>query len=212
MTALLLVGTLTVVVLLLVVIFRLGTRLDGVRAEVERLRVVHRDMSSDVRTRLEEGARSWASLDTDLRPRLEQLEPAVADLGAALDENLPALSDARGRLEGVEQRVAAACERLDIALASDTQEQEQRFERIEEAVRTLRHAADERLADLGDRLRALEDMRESPRETSAGGVPRARSRGTGSAVGSSHPRRARGRWLLVMLLVALGVALALTVS
>jgi len=214
MPALLLVGTLVVVALFVLLAFRLGSRLGGVSAEIDRLRVVQRDMSSDVRARLDEGARSWASVERDLRPRLDQLEPSVADLGAVLDEHLPALSDARSRLESVEQRVAAACARLDAALDTALEgepegERDQRFERIEEAVRTLRHATDERLADLGDRLRALEDGPVSTAGAVGAGVAGAAPRGTGSAVGSSRARRAKGRWMLVMLVAALGIALAL---
>ncbi len=68
--ALLLVATLIVVGLLIVVLFRMGARMDGLRAELERMRVVHRDMSSDVRARLDEGARTWESVEAEVRPPL----------------------------------------------------------------------------------------------------------------------------------------------
>lgn len=200
--ALLVVATLVVVGLLLVVIFRLGGRLDGLRADIERLRVVQRDMSSDVRARLDEGARSWESVESEVRPRLDHLEPSVADLSAALEENLPALSEARARLEGMESRVAEAEASLATALETGDHDQGERFERIEAAVRTLRNAADERLAELATRVTGLEDVAEE--------APAPEAELVGAGAGTSSP--GGGRWMLTMLavlVVAAGVAAVL---
>ena len=217
--ALLLAATLVVVGLLIAVLVRLGARFEGLKAELERLRVVQRDMSSDVRARLDEGARTWESVEAEMRPRLAQLEPSVADLSAALEENLPALSEARSRLEDVEGRVSATEARVYTALETGAQEGEERFERIEAAVRTVRDAADERLADLAARVHALEAATEDGR-----GTPEAREdeepaalEPVGAAAGSPEmrqghekPRQARGgRWALVMLLLAAGAVIAL---
>jgi chromosome segregation ATPase len=237
---LLLIATLVVVGLLVAVLLRMGARFDAMRAEVERLRVVQRDMSSDVRARLEEGARSWESVDSEVRPRLDQLEPSVADLSASLDEHLPALATAHKRLEEVEARTAEAEARtaetearVVRALETGSEEEEERFERLEAAVRTLRNAADERLADLAARVSTLEsrseevrlalavakdeaDLEESTRdgdlqaveeselEPVAAGTPSPDSRGTGRARKSGG-----GRWMLVVLVLATGLALAL---
>ncbi len=236
--ALLLVATLVVVGLLVMVLFRMGARVDALRSELERLRVVHRDMSSDVRTRLNEGARTWESVDAEIRPRLDQLEPSVADLSASLEEHLPALGDANKRLEEVESRSAETEARVVQALEAGREEDGERFERVEAAVRTLRNAADERLVDLAARVGALESRAEEARleqavredeaaleestrdgeivvepivvqdvsepEPVAAGARVAPSRGT---------RRARkgvgGGWVLLVLVVVTGLAIAL---
>ena len=233
-------ATLIVVGLLIVVLFRMGGRFDALRAELERMRVVQRDMSSDVRARLDEGARTWESVEAEVRPRLEQLEPSVADLSAALDENLPALSEARARLEEVEGRVADTEARVVTALEAGTEEGAERFERVEAAVRTLRNAADERLADLAARVTVLESAPDAEGSESihpeaaafddapgddapgddaetdgdlvtigaaaigAAGAHTASSRGTGRG-----RKKSGRRWVLVVLVLVAGLALAM---
>ncbi|MDF1700306.1 MAG: hypothetical protein P1V36_04030 [Planctomycetota bacterium] len=160
-------ATLVAVGLMVAVLLRMGRRHDDLQAEFERLKVVQRDMSTDVRTRLDEGSKTWEAVESEVKPKLQQLEalePSVADLSAALAENLPALSDARQRLEAVEERTTGTESRVTAALEANTSEAGERFERIEEAVRTLRNAADERLADLAGRVTSLEDR--TPEATS----------------------------------------------
>lgn len=238
--ALLLIATLVVVGLLVVVLFRMGGRFDGLRDELERLRVVQRDMSSDVRARLDEGARSWESVEAEVRPRLDQLEPSVADLSASLDEHLPALATAHKRLEEVEARATETEARVVRALETGSEEDEERFERIEAAVRTLRNAADERIADLAARVGALEAHAEAVRLAQAAQADEAALAATGEHPGlaqeaadaeseedaslepvametrSAAPRgtgSARkgtsGRWVVVVLVLVTGLAIAL---
>jgi DNA repair exonuclease SbcCD ATPase subunit len=154
--ALLLLGTLIALGLMLALLARQQKRHADLQAQVARLEVVQRDMGRDVRARLEDGARTWASIETDVQPRLDQIEPSLADLSAALEENLPALREARRRLEAVEARAEETHTRVAAALETAGEESAARFARLEEAVRTLRDAADERLADLAARLGALE--------------------------------------------------------
>lgn len=142
--------------LLVLIYWRTAQRYEGLRDEVDRLQVVQRDMSSDVRTRLEEGEKVLDHVEHEIRPRLERLEPSVADLSSTLQENLPTLTEARERLEAMEGRVAEAEAEVRAALSTGKEKAEARSERIENAVRTLRNAADERLADLGARLTQLE--------------------------------------------------------
>ena len=222
--ALLLVATLVVVGLLVIVLFRMGARLDALRSELERLRVVQRDMSSDVRARLDEGARTWESVEAEVRPRLDQLEPSVADLSATLDEHLPALSDGHKRLEAVEARTTETEARVVRALETGAEEQEERFDRVEAAVRTLRNAADERLADLAARVSTLETQTEPEADPdvddpvafeldAANGDVEGEDEPQLVAVSSPSPERSSrgtrrgpkprgGRWMLVMLVLA----------
>jgi len=208
--ALLVAATLVVVGLLIAILVRLGARYEAMKAELDRLRVVQRDMATDVRARLDEGVRTWESVEAEMRPRLEQLEPSVADLSAALEENLPALSEARARLEEVEARVSATEARVFTALETGTQDHEERFERIEAAVRTLRDAADERLAELATRVGTLEARAAAATEEPATAVAAAASGAAAGRGREGHPRRSHGgRWALLVLLLAAGAVIAL---
>lgn len=142
--------------LLLFLYWRAAQAHTRLRDEVERLHVQQRDMTADIRARLEDGAMARDQIEGEMRPRLDVLEPSVADLSATLDENLPTLKESRARLESVETRVAQAEAELRAALEASDQAAGERAERIEQAVRTLRNAADERLADLGARMGRLE--------------------------------------------------------
>lgn len=142
--------------LLLVLYWRTSQRILEMRDTVERLKVMTRDMSADVRARLDEGSRTWENVEHEMRPRIEQLEPTVADLSATLDEHLPAMGEARSRLERMEERTAEMQGSLQEKLDREALAQAERLARIEDAVRTLRDAADERLSDVAARVTALE--------------------------------------------------------
>ena len=220
-------ATLVAVGLMVVVLLRMGKRYDDLQAEFDRLKVVQRDMSTDVRTRLEEGSKTWEAVESEMKPRLAALEPSVADLTASLEENLPALSEARRRLEAAEGRVEETESRVAAALETSATEAGERFERIEEAVRTLRNAADERLADLAGRVTALEEAATAaPGEVHASEpepalvhvgaedddepaapppIPRHRGSATGSPGTESRGTSGTGRWVLIVLAVAIGL-------
>ena len=168
---LLVLGTLSALGLMLAVLLRTQKRYDAVRTELERMKVVQRDMSTDVRARLEESARTWESVESEVRPRLAQLEPSVADLSAALSTHLPALAEAGERLEAVEERIGGSEARVSAVLERLDLESTERFERLEDAVRTLRNAADARLVDLGARLGALEGPAGRAEAASEAGPP-----------------------------------------
>jgi chromosome segregation ATPase len=145
-------------VLLLVLFWRLAQRIAAQQEAVERLQVVQRDMNNDVRARLDEGARTWESVEHEMRPRIDQLEPSVADLAASLAEHLPVMGEARRRLERVEERAAEIDATQREGLEQHARETRERIERIEEAVRALRDAADGQLAELARRVDAREAM------------------------------------------------------
>jgi chromosome segregation ATPase len=236
---LMLVASLVAIGLLLTVMIRMGRRFDELTAEQERMKVVQRDMTSDVRTRLDEGAKTWASVEGEIRPKLEhleRLEPSVADLSALLEENLPALAEARQRLEAVEQASQGTESRVTAALEAGASETDERCERIENAVRTLRNAADERLADVTARVSTLEDavsarvtaleeavtappeQVEAAREAISSVTPPpipggAEERRRHASRGTELAGRGRGGWLLVALVLIGGlVALVATLS
>ncbi len=223
--ALMLVATLVAIGLMIAVVYRMGIRLQTLQDDFDRLKVVQRDMSTDVRARLDEGSKTWESVETEVRPKLQQLEalePSVADLSAALEENLPALSDARKRLEAVEQRTENTESRVTAALEASTTDAGERFDRVEEAVRTLRNAADERLADVAGRVEALEEAATAapaePVFAAVGAVEEAdastpeprEERGSrpppvpGEREGGRR-RKGAGHWVLIVLAVAIGV-------
>ncbi len=230
---LMLLAALVAIGLLLTVMIRMARRFEDLTAEQERMKVVQRDMGSDVRTRLDEGAKTWESVEGEIRPKLEhleRLEPSVADLSASLAENLPALAEARQRLEAVEDATQGTESRVTAALEAGANETAERCERIEDAVRTLRNAADERLADVTARITALEEAVTAPEEEVEaareaisqatpppipGGAEESRryaSRGTGQA-GSAQAGRGRGARLLVALVLIGGlVALVAALS
>ena len=218
-------ATLVAVGLMVMVLVRMGKRYDDLQAEFDRLKVVQRDMSTDVRTRLDEGTKTWEAVESEVKPRLTQLEalePSVADLSSALEENLPAMAEARQRLEAVEERSTGTESRVTAALEAASTEQGERFERIEEAVRTLRNAADERLADLAARVTSLEETATapSPEPESAFTVPAGLVDEDeddspappplpgGSAEGGSRGTSGggAGRWVLIAVVVAIGLA------
>ena len=97
----LLIAGLFALALLVVLYWRTAQQIARLKAEAERLRVVQRDLTTDVRSRLEEGARTWESVEHEVRPRLDQLEPSVADITATLEEHLPGMGEARERLIGL---------------------------------------------------------------------------------------------------------------
>ena len=217
--------------LLVLIYWRTAQRYQGLQDEVERLRVVQRDMSSDVRARLEEGAKTWEHVEREMRPRLEQLEPSVADLSAALQENLPALNEARARPVAVEGRIARAEADLRAALEGGEERAEERAERIEQAVRTLRNAADERLAELSARVAQLEtppepvpaDEPDIDFDVVAEGAPETDEEAAlaaatdaeatyGSSRGTPAPDRSGkgGRWVVILLALVTGLALVFT--
>lgn len=225
---LLTIATLVAVGLMLVVLVRMGKRYDALQADFDRLKVVQRDMSTDVRTRLDEGTKTWEAVESEVKPRLtelEALEPSVADLASALEENLPALAEARRRLEAVEEKSAGTEARVSAALEASATEAGERLERIEDAVRTLRNAADERLAELAGRVTALEEAATAPLHAADGETPPAFAvpAGVGAAedddetavpppIPGSSRRGSRGtsgsgagRWVLIAVLVAIGV-------
>ena len=212
-------ATLVAVGLMVVVLLRMGKRYDDLRAEFDRLKVVQRDMSTDVRTRLDEGSKTWEAVEEEVKPRLTQLEalePSVADLSAALEENLPALSEARQRLESVEEKAAGTESRVTAAIEAGATETAERCDRIEEAVRTLRNAADERLADLAGRVAALEEAAPSPEPALVGAededdsvvpppLPVAVTTSAGSQDTPARGTSGAGRWVLIALVVVIGV-------
>ena len=212
-------ATLVAVGLMVVVLLRMGKRYDDLRAEFDRLKVVQRDMSTDVRTRLDEGSKTWEAVEEEVKPRLTQLEalePSVADLSAALEENLPALSEARQRLESVEEKAAGTESRVTAAIEAGATETAERCDRIEEAVRTLRNAADERLADLAGRVAALEEAAPSPEPALVGAededdsvvpppLPFAVTSSAGSQDTPARGTSGAGRWVLIALVVVIGV-------
>lgn len=164
MPALLLAAGLLALVLLLVLYWRTAQQIALLKAESERLRVVQRDMSADVRARLDEGARTWESVEHEMRPRLDQLEPSLADLTATIEEHLPGVGEARQRVEDLATRLTALEERyaevegeLRETLGAGVAETGVRFEHVEGAIRTLRDAADQQLADVQGRVATLEE-------------------------------------------------------
>ena len=223
-------ATLVAVGLMVAVLVRMGKRYDALQAEFDRLKVVQRDMSTDVRSRLDEGTRTWEAVESELRPRIEAIDPlkaSIQEMRTALDENLPALGEARRRLEAVEEQGAGTEARVTAALETAAQDVDARFDRIEEAVRTLRNAADERLADLAGRVSALEDASAAPGEPApvAVGVAAEEAEDDGlappplptsssrvastpdapSTEETSRGTSAAGRWVLIALLLAIGL-------
>ena len=212
-------ATLIAVGLMVAVLLRMGKRYDTLQAEFDRLKVVQRDMSTDVRARLDEGTKTWEAVEEEVKPRLTQLEalePSVADLSAALEENLPALSEARQRLESVEEKAAGTESRVTAAIEAGATETAERCDRIEEAVRTLRNAADERLADLAGRVAALEEAATSPEPALVGAededdsvvpppLPVAVTTSAGSQDTPARGTSGAGRWVLIALVVVIGV-------
>lgn len=223
-------ATLIAVGLMVVVLLRMGKRYETLQAEFDRLKIIQRDMSTDVRTRLDEGTKTWEAVEAEVKPRLTQLEalePSVADLSSALEENLPALTEARQRLEAVEAKADGTDSRVTAALEAGSSETGERFDRVEEAVRTLRNAADERLADLAGRVSALEEAATAPElEPALAGAeaddedpiappPLPASVSVSSedddegdispTTTSGESSDAGGRWLLIAVVVAIGV-------
>ncbi len=170
MSALLLGAGLVALALLLVLYWRTSQRIVEMRDTIERLKVMTRDMSADVRARLDEGSRNWENVEHEIRPRVEQIEPALADLSSTLEEHLPAMGEARSRLDRMEAQAAEQQTALQTELQSEFRQmldrealaQAERLARIEEAVRTLRDAADERLSDVATRVAALEEPSPEP--------------------------------------------------
>lgn len=148
MPAILLGAGLVALALLLALYWRTSQRIAEMNETMERLKVMQRDMTADVRARLDEGARAWENVEHEMRPRVEQLEPAIADLSSTLEEHLPAMGEARTRLKEVEEHAAA----MQAKLEREAKVSSERIDRIEDAVRTLRDAADERLADAASLL------------------------------------------------------------
>jgi chromosome segregation ATPase len=169
MSSALIIGGLVALVLLVMLFWRAAGQIAELNGTISRLEVVQRDMTSDVRRRLQEGAETWESVESDIRPRVDQLETAVADLGASVEENLPAMTEARRRLVRVEERVAEVAAAVQEGLGAAEETTNARLERIEEAIRTLRDAADGRLGEIGERLSALE----TPPEPEPGSPPEA---------------------------------------
>ncbi|MDA1194822.1 MAG: hypothetical protein O2894_06525 [Planctomycetota bacterium] len=212
--ALALLGTLVAVGLMIAILIRQGGRTDALHAEVERMKVAQRDTATDVRARLEAGAETWAQVENEMRPRLaalEALEASVADLGASLDENLPALIEARTRLEAVEGRADDVEAQVAAKLGTDAfeaaaRESEDRIQRVEQALRTLRDAADARLADLAARLSVVE-AHAANAEPDAPELPRAAEPASpvGSSRGTGRSRRGRGPWVILALLLGAGL-------
>ena len=218
-------------VLLVIIYWRTAQRYEALKADVDRMQVVQRDMTTDVRSRLEEGARGWDRVESELTPRLDRLEPSLADLSATLDENLPALTEARARLEKLEAEFEAVEADLRSAHASGAQEAIERAGRIEAAVRTLRNAADERLADLSARITALEpepapEADEQEEERAAEGadvawvdahpasdevalVVSSADGDAPSGAGRGTPPARRAGWVVVVLALVAGLALVI---
>jgi len=202
--------------LLVVIYWRAARRTEALQGDLKRLQVLQRDMSSDVRSRLEEGARSWNAVERDLLPRLDAIEPSLADLSAALEENLPTLAKSGARLERLEGKLA----QMEADLGSARQESGEaagQAECLEAALRSLRNGVEERLADLSARLQALEAPifeaapdGPDPAMAPAAEIPVSAAplggRGT-PAPQRGTPRAHGGRWIALILALLTGLVL-----
>jgi DNA repair exonuclease SbcCD ATPase subunit len=215
---LLLVAGLLAVLLLVVLYARGAQRLTVLRAQVERMQVVQRDMTADVRARLEQGATAWTTVDRDLKPRLDGIEASQAELAATLDAQLPALGEVRSRLATLEERVPELEADLRHAAGGRSEAIDARLDQMAEEVRALRIAHDERVAAVAARVVKLERAgAEASRSPAPATAPAADALAAAEAAadapatfGASRgrkepPGRPGRRWLLVAVVLLLGL-------
>jgi predicted nucleic acid-binding Zn-ribbon protein len=160
----LLIGGAVAIALLLIVMIRTTQRYRMLDLEVQRLRKAHHDGTLDARSRLEDASKALEALEESVGPRIEAIEPHLADVGSRLDEVeerlgalVPALEAAGRRESEVQEVLDEAHGHLERA-AETAREVGERFGTVEEEVRDLRTRLEEAERGL-ERMRAVTDER-----------------------------------------------------
>jgi chromosome segregation ATPase len=213
-------GAALAVALLLAFQLRLARRQEATAEVVRRLQKAHREGTLDARSRLEEASKALERLEETVAPRLEGLEPHLADVGSRLDEVEGRVEAIAPGIEGAEARWGAAEESLQDARAQLGRAEEtarglaERFGELEEALRDARTRVS-RLEEGLDRARAGLEARVDALDARVEGIGAASAevsraaRRAGTDARASGEVRGPGPRTLLLLAVLLGALVVL---
>lgn len=135
---------------------RLLARVEGLKAEVERLQKLHKDTAADVRARLEANAQEVHAVQAEVEPlvavcaevaelkgAVEATTPTLESLRTGYDQLTGTLSSLDERIQGVEQRGTAA----EAGVESVREEWERLQGLVDKSERQLAAFADDRTAE-----------------------------------------------------------------